>query len=58
MKHSVEIVETLSKRITVEATCPDEALDMVRQSHRNGDVVLSADDFVDVDFKVVDIGKG
>ena len=52
MKYSVEIIETLSRKIALEATDPDEAHSMVAQSYRDGDVVLSADDFVDVDFKV------
>ena len=53
MKYSIEIIEMLSKAIAVEATDPDEAYSTVVQSYKNGDVVLGADDFVDVDFKIV-----
>ena len=54
MKYSIEIIETLSRVVTVDTTDLDEAISMVVQLHRNGEVVLSADDFVDVDFRAVE----
>jgi len=51
MKYSVEIIETLSRVVSVEAVNQDEAINAVVKLYKNGEVVLSADDFVDVDFK-------
>ena len=47
----VTITETLQKTITVEAMSRDDAEQMARDIWDNADVVLDADDFVDVSFK-------
>lgn len=47
----VTITETLQKTITVEAMSKDDAEQMARDIWDNADVVLDADDFVDVSFK-------
>ena len=55
MMYSIEITETLSKTITVEAADPDEALDIVKKHYKDGDIIIDAECFVGVDFKVIDL---
>lgn len=52
MKYTVTIEETLSKQKTVEANSPEDALSIVKSLYDDGEVVLSADDFVEVTFGV------
>ena len=46
----VTIRETLERRVKVEVASKEEAEDIIRQGWRNGDHVLGADDFTDVEF--------
>lgn len=50
-KFDVEITETLQRTVTVEATSQEEAERMVERSWRDGDYVLTDEDYVGVDFK-------
>ena len=50
-KFEVEITETLQRTVTVEATSQEEAERMVERSWRDGDYVLTDEDYVGVDFK-------
>ena len=52
-KFDVEITETLQRTVTVEATSQEEAERMVERSWRDGDYVLTDEDYVGVDFKTV-----
>lgn len=45
MKYDVCIQETLSKAITVEAESNTDACSMIREKVKNGEIVLSADDY-------------
>ena len=47
MEYLVEIKETLSKQLKVEADSADEAIRQVRKLYHNSEIVLTADDFVD-----------
>ena len=47
MEYLVEIKETLSKQLKVEADTADEAVRQVRKLYHNSEIVLTADDFVD-----------
>jgi hypothetical protein len=51
MKYLIEIVETLSKEIEIEALTAEEAKEAVRQLYRKDEIVLTADDFKDVEFR-------
>jgi hypothetical protein len=51
-KFKITIEEVLAKEVEVEAKNVSDAIDIVKKQYRNGDVVLSADDFVDVDFLI------
>ena len=53
-KFNVEITETLQKIVTVEAEDEAEALSEVEEMHREGTYILDADNFMGVDFYVVD----
>jgi len=52
-KYPVEITETLSRIIRMEAATSDEAIDKVKTLYRKGMVVLDSGDYVDTDFKVL-----
>ena len=52
-KYYVEIAENLQKIIIVKAKSEDEALEKVRRDYRKSEHVLTADDFTEVEFKVV-----
>lgn len=51
MKYTVEITETLQRRIEVEAENCGEAVNKVMSRYRNGEFVLTADDYTDTAFK-------
>ena len=46
----VTIQETLERKIKVEASSWEEAEEMVQKGWKDGDFVLSADDFTGVEF--------
>lgn len=50
----VTITETLEKKITVEATSKDEAEQAVRDMWNDADIILDAEDFIDVSFNTDD----
>jgi len=53
-KFPIEITETLSRIIRMEASTSDEAVDKVKTLYRKGLVVLDSGDYVDTEF----IAKG
>jgi hypothetical protein len=54
MNYTIEIAETLSQSVTVQAATAEEAISIVRQAYRKEQIILSADDYVDTDFRVLD----
>ena len=52
-KYLVEITETSQQQVTVTAETRDEAKQKVRQKYRDGEIVLSEQDYVDTDFHVI-----
>jgi hypothetical protein len=52
-EYTVEVVETLIRIVTVEATSEEQALEFVQYDYNNAELVLDSDDFFDVDFNVV-----
>lgn len=50
----VTITETLEKKITVEALSKDDAEQAVRDMWNDEDIILDADDFIDVSFNTDD----
>lgn len=55
MKYIVQVLETLVKRVEVEADNYEEARYQVENDYYNDDIELTADDYVDgsVQFEVV-----
>jgi hypothetical protein len=49
--YNIEVTETLSRVIEVEAESVDNALSKVNEMYKNEKIVLSAEDFVDVEIK-------
>lgn len=45
MKYTVVIVETLSRKVEVDAADPQEAKQIIADQYNNEQIVLSADDF-------------
>ncbi len=53
MKYQVEIEETTSKVIEVEAESAFEAKEMVDRKYRNSEIVLGGDDYVDYKVRIL-----
>ena len=52
--YKVKITETLQRIIEVEAVSADDALNFTNKMWLNGEVVLTADDYVDKELEVID----
>jgi hypothetical protein len=53
-EYKVEITETLQRVVTVMAPDADEAYHLVRHMYKTAEVVLDAEDFMDVDICVLE----
>ena len=49
--YTITIEETLSKKVRVNAVTPQEAMRKVKAEYKNGEIILTADDFSGVNFK-------
>ncbi len=49
-EYEIEIEEKLTKTVKVVAENLDDAFDIVKKQYKDGDIVLSADDFKEVEF--------
>jgi hypothetical protein len=54
MKYAVEIKETLSRLVDIEAPDSITAKRLVEAQYSNSEIILSADDFVCTDIRVTD----
>ena len=54
MVFQVEIYETLSKIVSEEAASESETIEQVKKKYNEGEIVLDAANFVDVDFQIFD----
>lgn len=52
MKYFVEIKETLTKIVEIEANNAEEALDVVEKQYKNSEIILVADDYVKTEILV------
>ena len=60
MEYLIEIKETLSKQLRVEADTAEEAICQIKKQYRDSKIVLTADDFVDYKIDTIndpDFGK-
>lgn len=53
-KYNVEIEETLARIIEIEAENEDEAYMKVKKLYKKCEIVLTAEDFIDVEISVLD----
>lgn len=55
MKYIVQVSETLVHRVEIEADSDEQAKEQVKNGYYNGDIVLTANDYVDgsVQFEIV-----
>lgn len=51
----IEVQEILSRKISVEAENLDGAISKVKEDYRKEKIVLDADDFIEVDFSLIQI---
>jgi hypothetical protein len=52
-EYSVEVVETLVRIVTVEATSEEKAIEFVMYDYNNAELALDSDDFFDVEFEII-----
>ena len=52
-EYKVEIHETLSRVVSINAENNDDAIDKVQEAYNNSEHVLDSNDFQDVGFEVV-----
>jgi hypothetical protein len=52
-EYQVEVVETLIRIVTVEATSEEQAVEFVMYDYNNAELVLDSDDFFDAAFNLV-----
>ncbi|MCW6681884.1 DpnD/PcfM family protein [Aerococcaceae bacterium NML160702] len=52
-QYKVEITETLSRVVEVNANSNDEAVDIVRQLYGESEIVLDESDYVDTKFNTL-----
>jgi len=51
--YSVEVIETTSRVINIDAESPDDALEIVKDRYLNGEIVLDDNDFPDFKISLV-----
>lgn len=49
-KYEIEIIETLSKTISIEAHSESEAIRLVKEKYRNEEFVLDETNYLDTEF--------
>lgn len=52
-KYNIEITETIQKIIEIEADNEQAALHSAMNKYKNSEVILTDEDFIDVDFKSI-----
>ena len=53
MKYTIEVEETLSKTIEIDAKSESEALEKANKQYKNADIILSGDDYVGHEIRVL-----
>lgn len=52
MKYYITVIETLKKRVEVEADTEEDALARVEEEYNKCNIILDENDFTDVKFKI------
>jgi hypothetical protein len=50
----VEIMETLTKIVEIDAANDDEAINIVKKMYRNSEIIMDADDYWETEFAVIE----
>jgi hypothetical protein len=50
-KFTITIIETLQREVEISALSQNQAIEIAQNMHRNSDIILDADDFLDVEFQ-------
>ncbi len=53
--YRIEVIEILSRVVDVKALSSEDAISTINKSYKKSEIVLDADDFIDVNF--IDINK-
>jgi len=53
VKFTVEITETLQRQIEIEADNSVDAAIIAKQKYRNGEIVLTSEDYVDTEIRAI-----
>ena len=53
MVYKIEIIETLSKTVEIEAETRVQALKEVERKYKNEEIILGGDNFIEVEFEPV-----
>jgi len=51
----ITVIETLKKRVEVEAESEEEALELVEKAYKKCDIILDENDFTGVKFKIAKV---
>uniref|UniRef100_A0A6M3LQS0 DpnD/PcfM-like C-terminal domain-containing protein n=1 Tax=viral metagenome TaxID=1070528 RepID=A0A6M3LQS0_9ZZZZ len=51
-EYRIRVTETLSRLVSVETECEDDAIDLVQEQYTNEEIVLDETDFDNVEFEV------
>ena len=49
--YKVDIIETLKRTVTIEADSKGDALEEIQDKYWQGEIVLTADDYLETDFE-------
>ena len=52
MIHKIEINETLSRIIEIEADNEEEAIKEVKKQYMSEEIILNAEDYINTDFRI------
>lgn len=55
MKYTIEIEETLSKVFEIDAKSESEAWEKANKQYKNSEIILSGDDFMSYEIRVLHI---
>ena len=50
----VEVIETLSKKVEVEANDTSEAIEKAKDMYHNEEIILDNEDYLDTEFEIAD----
>ena len=53
IEYKIEIMETMCRVVTVEASSVEEAMAKVKDDYHNAEIVLDYDDFLGVEFNLI-----